>query len=380
MSWAEDTKLRLQLFAIVLTFMCPVFLILQISETKRQIASTSWPSVTGEVQGIDAKTWLDKDNNTKYYGRVTYRYLVEGKEYTTDLTDLGPGTKRADRDAALADVSGYRPGMKVTVYYDPSDPGVGIIQNGIPTIHLVLLIGLGIGTLVGAVASFFTVRGWIRGSRQKRDEARLRQHSEAFLDVSAAPVQDAQLGERIAVFKPMMSNIIAGFIIGALLIVGGAAAIGFSLRAAYLAHWDLPFDVKKGPSWLTVGFLSLIGVVLVVCGVALAAFSRGLLSHGVDICANGFRYCWRRSTENVLWSGISRIKETILYERPPLLKGPAKLLLPKVSSTSYMIVTKSGTEYGFDGNTIAAIKRFGRVLREQAERLSLPWETVEEHA
>jgi hypothetical protein len=44
------------------------------------------------------------------------------------------------------------------------------------------------------------------------------------------------------------------------------------------------------------------------------------------------------------------------------------------------VVTKSGKEFGFDGDAVKAIKRFGSLLREQAERLSLPWESVEEHA
>ena len=107
MSWASDTKFRFQFFAICMTFICPIFLVSWAGETKRQIASSSWPSVPGEIQRIIAKPWLDRDNNTKYYGRVTYRYAVDGREYKSDLTDLGPGTKRRDPATALADVSEY---------------------------------------------------------------------------------------------------------------------------------------------------------------------------------------------------------------------------------------------------------------------------------
>ena len=168
MSWAADTKFRFQVFAIFLTFMCPALLIWQAAETWRQISSTNWPSVSGEVQRVNAKAWLDSDNNTKYYGRVTYHYLVDGKEYTTDLTDLGPGAKRSLPGEALADVGQFRPGMNVTVYYDPADPGVGVIEKGIPTVHLALLIGLGIGTVVGVIVSCFTVRQLIVWLRTKR--------------------------------------------------------------------------------------------------------------------------------------------------------------------------------------------------------------------
>jgi len=51
-----------------------------------------------------------------------------------------------------------------------------------------------------------------------------------------------------------------------------------------------------------------------------------------------------------------------------------------LASTSYNVVVVHGKEYGFDGNTIGSIKRFGRVLREQADRFYLPWETLEQHA
>ena len=137
------------------------------AETRQQIASTNWPSVEGEIQDVIAKSWWSEDSKTtKYYGRAVYRYTVQDKEYTSDLTDLGPGAKRADPNTALADVVRYQPGMKLPIYYDPHDPSVGILEKGIPTIHLGLLIGLSVGTIVSVIVSFFTIRGWIKGKKQ----------------------------------------------------------------------------------------------------------------------------------------------------------------------------------------------------------------------
>lgn len=166
MSWAEDTKLRLRVFCLIAMFACPAFLVWSAGETRQQIASNSWPSVEGEVLYITAKDWWDDDSNTtKYYGRVMYTYMVDGQEFTTDLTDLGPGMKRIDRETALEDVSEYRPGMKVMVYYDPDDPGVGVIKKGIPGMHLVLLVILCVGTVICTITSFFTIRAWTWGRR-----------------------------------------------------------------------------------------------------------------------------------------------------------------------------------------------------------------------
>lgn len=171
MSWAQNTKFRFQVFALMMMFVAPGFLISMAGETKRQMESAKWPSVPGEVQELVAKNWWDDESKTtKYFGRVSYRYTVDGTEYTSDLTDLGPGLKRADQNAAMADVSQYQPGMKVTVYYDPADPSIAIIENGIPSIHLTLIIGLIAATIVCSVISFFSVRGWLKGKNQSETE------------------------------------------------------------------------------------------------------------------------------------------------------------------------------------------------------------------
>lgn len=167
MSWAENTKFRLRAFALVGTVLFPGFLIARVAETRQQMASNRWPSVQGEVVDVVAKDWWsESDQVTKYYGRVVYRYEVDGREFSTDLTDLGPGIKRIDQRTALADVSRYRPGMAVQVYYNPDDPGIAILERGIPKSHLIFLVLLSVATLVCATASFFIVSAWLRNRKQ----------------------------------------------------------------------------------------------------------------------------------------------------------------------------------------------------------------------
>lgn len=167
MSWAQNTKLRFQIAALIGTFGCPGFLIWMAPETKRQIASLDWPTAEGEITGVTVKDWRSKNSEeTQYYGRAVYRYTVDEREYTSDLTDLGPGAKRSRPAAALADVAQYEPGMQVSVYYDPQEPSVGILTNGIPPIHLGLIIGLSAGTVVCLTVSILTIRSWRRGAQQ----------------------------------------------------------------------------------------------------------------------------------------------------------------------------------------------------------------------
>jgi len=61
----------------------------------------------------------------------------------------------------------------------------------------------------------------------------------------------------------------------------------------------------------------------------------------------------------------------------PILTGPAKHAMPKLASKRYIVFLKSGEQHDFDGNSIKAINRFGRVLREESEPESVPWERAE---
>lgn len=167
MSWVENTKVRFKIMAIMIAVMCPVLLVKEFPEMKRQLDTENWPSVEGQVSGPVVKEWLDDEKKVKFYGRVAYTYTVDGKEYATELTELAPGIKRLDRQSALSDVSRYRSGMKTRVYYDPSDPSIGVLERGLRPHRLFLMIGLAAASIIGAVASFFIVSNWLR-NRESR--------------------------------------------------------------------------------------------------------------------------------------------------------------------------------------------------------------------
>ena len=69
-SWFEKFKLRIQIFTILMAFLCPGFLIWMAWNTKRQIASYQWPEVQGTVEGLRVKPWKDdKDEDDGVRGR-----------------------------------------------------------------------------------------------------------------------------------------------------------------------------------------------------------------------------------------------------------------------------------------------------------------------
>src|SRR5262245_57008338 len=105
MTWSEEFRLRFQFFIVGLAVVCQASLITMAWSAKRQIDSYRWPSVPGTVDSTVAKTWLDSERKTMFFGRVVYQYVVNNQSYTSDLTDLGPGAKRPDAATALDDVA-----------------------------------------------------------------------------------------------------------------------------------------------------------------------------------------------------------------------------------------------------------------------------------
>jgi hypothetical protein len=189
------------------------------------------------------------------------------------------------------------------------------------------------------------------------------------------------VGEPIEVFRPGVASIFAGFILGLLFCGGAAALFSFIIREIDLAGGDLPLlDSDKGSiSWAVAGLVLLTAVGLSLAGLAFTYIAWSLIARRVEFCANGFRYFTKGSVEEVSWAGVASIRQTVIYEKPPLLKGPAKALLPKMASSTYDVVTKSGKEYSFNGDSVKRFKKFIGLLREQAEKSGIPWEKLEDY-
>ena len=82
---------------------------------------------------------------------------------------------------------------------------------------------------------------------------------------------------------------------------------------------------------------------------------------------------------DILWRTVILIRVRIVYERAPVLKGPAKYLLPETESRSYELFTLDEKEYFFNGTTTKNIGRFGKVLSQIAAREKIQWVVDDEH-
>ena len=190
---------------------------------------------------------------------------------------------------------------------------------------------------------------------------------------------EKELGKLLGNFKPTWVTVIAGGILAVLAAAGAAALFWFPLQGAYAAHWKLPFWADRGWCWGAIGLSSLLCVVFAGVAVVLAYVTVGMIGLRTALFERGFLYVSRADQQSVLWSDVTSICETTVYERPPILKGPAQLLLPKVTSRFYEIKTADGRGFRFTKDCVTRINEFAQLLRQIATNCNIAWENEEMH-
>jgi hypothetical protein len=180
-------------------------------------------------------------------------------------------------------------------------------------------------------------------------------------------------------FKPGLENLVAGVIIGLLLIGGGGGIIIVGAKTAFENRAGLPLWADKGPSWGAALLMSAIAIAMIVGGTFLIQWMRSLWSLRVHLGEKGFAVSRQHDVDVFLWNQIESVTETHVFERPPLLKGPAQLLLPKVQSKRYSVKRKDDKEFFFDANAIRSHDMLAGFIKRQTDPLSVPWGVVEEH-
>lgn len=182
-----------------------------------------------------------------------------------------------------------------------------------------------------------------------------------------------------AQFKPGLDNLIAGIIIGLLLVGGGCTAAFFAVKGVVDGRGSLPVWQEKGWSWTAVALMGAIGIGLVIGGFFLIRWMRSLFSLRVSVDRDGVSVTERDTTQVFPWQDILLVRETHLYERPPILKGAAKYALPKTMSKSFVVKRKDGQDFAFNGTTIKGHTKLAAIIKEETDARQVPWEIVEEH-
>src|ERR1051326_2816358 len=85
-----------------------------------------------------------------------------------------------------------------------------------------------------------------------------------------------RLGNQIEEFGPSIVSLIVGYVFGILLGIAGLVILFFVIKALIETGGKLPFETKKGASWISVGFGSMLGIGAIVGGLFLVRYVRSL--------------------------------------------------------------------------------------------------------
>src|SRR5262245_14567424 len=168
--------------------------------------------------------------------------------------------------------------------------------------------------------------------------------------VPATPREAAilQLGDPIATFRPGMDNLVAGIIIGLLMVAGGGALSAYAFQAALVNGDRLPWYAETGECRSAALVMGAVFLMVAGGGVALIRWVRGLFSSRVLVCPGGLLCLGRTDVRAFPWDQVERVRETVTQEYFPL-KGVAKYAAPLGTSRSFVVRRRDGAEFAFDG-------------------------------
>jgi hypothetical protein len=176
-----------------------------------------------------------------------------------------------------------------------------------------------------------------------------------------------QLGETRREFKPGLENLVAGIIIGLLMIGGGGALPCLPTNGVIESGGRLPFWAERGWCWGAVGILAALAIGLMIAGFFLIRWMRSLFSFRERIAQNGFLVSDEKTARVIGWEEILSVEETHIDKRLPLLKGVAKYALPKMMSKSFTVNVKQGEPFAFDGNMIKGHTKLAQMLKDETD-------------
>jgi hypothetical protein len=117
-------------------------------------SSASWPSVPGFIEGSEVGAIAPNDPDTSYKPIITYRYLVDGREFRSSVIGFGLENYCGSMHFAQRYLATYPVGKTVEVFYKESSPGVSVLEPGIsrqsfiPLQFGLLFLALGVGALL----------------------------------------------------------------------------------------------------------------------------------------------------------------------------------------------------------------------------------------
>ncbi len=128
-------------------------------------ASENWPSVTGTILSSDVSSHRStsgsgskKKTSTVYEASISYKYEVDGKSYTSSRITAGDYSSSSSKRAYRM-VNKYPKGSNATVYYNPDEPYISVLEPGTTFMSY---LPFGMGLLFGFVGIMVFLGGIFR--------------------------------------------------------------------------------------------------------------------------------------------------------------------------------------------------------------------------
>lgn len=109
----------------MLFFIGIIILFFGITDSVRDYNDQHWPSTDGVIRSAKIFQSMDWHN---YYAAILYDYKVAGFSYSSSRVTFGDFWYASGRAASV--FGRYPQGKSVTVFYNPSDPQIAVLETG----------------------------------------------------------------------------------------------------------------------------------------------------------------------------------------------------------------------------------------------------------
>jgi hypothetical protein len=178
------------------------------------------------------------------------------------------------------------------------------------------------------------------------------------------------LGNVRHTFRPKMADIIAGTILGVVLVAGNIALATYLIRRPD----PRPLDTGNRVAKYVLILIGVIGFVAPLGGLALLLGMKRLASHRVTVFDGGFVYDYAGKDQICPWTDVSEIRELFTHEELKVLKLPGAAI--KNVNRSFVVCRKDGAQYSFTVNSIDSIPKLAEFLESARDEYGIPWEQI----
>jgi hypothetical protein len=137
----------------------------------RALACRNWPTTAGVIVSAErakhtAQGPRRQSGSVTYEAKLRYSYRVNGVSYEGTRVSFGDfaGTSGSSQ-AASARLAQYAPGRAVTVYYQPRNPDVSVLETKVRWPSIVFPIGFALLALICWMGFQKSWRLWLKGGR-----------------------------------------------------------------------------------------------------------------------------------------------------------------------------------------------------------------------